>query len=57
MNSWKFNSIAQHVLRIVFHKQLNIEYSDIYKTIKDINADGEIETKDGKKFKLVLQEI
>jgi hypothetical protein len=58
MQSWKFNSIAQAVLRVHIMRSLNIAYTDVYKTIKDVYLpSGIIETKDGKKYKLVLEEI
>lgn len=60
MNSWKFNSTAQTFLRIAISNQLNIPISDIYKTVKSLDFymhSSIIETKDGKKYTLVLQEI
>jgi hypothetical protein len=60
MNSWKFNSTAQTFLRIAISNQLNIPISDIYKTVKSLDSylnENVIETKDGKKYILVLEEI
>lgn len=60
MNSWKLNSIANYSLRLTIAKSLNIPIADVYKTVKDVlnltNA-SYILTKDGKKYKLVLEEI
>jgi hypothetical protein len=57
MNSWKLNSHASHYFKQAVTKGLFINYSDIYKTIKDIDENGVIETKDGKKYQLELKEI
>lgn len=57
MNSWKLNGIAGHTTRFAICKGLGIPHTDIYKTVKNISPGGIIETKDGKKYKLVLDEI
>lgn len=57
MNSWKLNSIAAHVFRQSVCRSLAINHMDIYKTLKDVNLYGIIETKDGKKYQLVLKEL
>jgi predicted transcriptional regulator len=57
MNSWKLNSNAGFYFRQEICKGLNIHYNEIYKTIKDIDHNGVIETKDGKKYQLELKEI
>lgn len=57
MNSWKLNSIANYVLRQTIANKLNIPLKDVYMTVKDILASNIIETKDSKKYKLVLEEI
>jgi hypothetical protein len=57
MQSWKLNSIANYVLRQTIAKNLNIPLSDVYKTVEDILASNVIKTKDGKKYKLVLEEV
>ena len=57
MNSWKLNGHAGHYFRQAVIKGLCINHSDIYKTIKDIDKNGVIETKDGKKYQLELKEI
>lgn len=57
MNSWKLNGIAGHLTRQAIIKKLNINFTQIYKTIKSIDNNGVIETHDGKKYKLELIEI
>jgi len=60
MQSWKFNSIANYSLRIAIATSLNIPFSDVYKTVRDIDNNGfrcTVKTKNGKKYKLVLEEI
>ena len=57
MNSWKLNGNAGHYFREAVCKGLNIHHTEIYKTVKDIDRDGVIETKDGKKYQLELKEI
>lgn len=39
MNSWKFNSIAQTVLRKAVARYFEIEYSDVYKKVTYIDRD------------------
>lgn len=56
MNSWKLNNIAQYHLRISIANSLNIPLIDVYKTVKAM-YNNQILTKDGKKYKLVLEEI
>jgi hypothetical protein len=56
MNSWKLNSHAQYHLRVAIADSLKIPLNDVYKTVKGINHKT-IETKDGKKYELVLKEI
>ena len=58
MDSWKFNSTAQALLRGTISDNLKIPYLDVYKTVKTFNTHTSIiETKDGKKYQLVLKEI
>ncbi len=57
MNSYKLNGHAGHYFREAVCKGLNIHFSEIYKTIKNIDQNGVIETKDGKKYQLELKEI
>lgn len=63
MNAYKLNGMAGHCLRMTICKFLNIHWSDIYKTVKNIYATSEIEkpviieTKEGKKYELILKEI
>ena len=55
MNSWKFNSAAQSVLKVAVAKHFNIEYSDVYKKVTHIDRDF-IYIKD-KKYKVTLKEV
>lgn len=57
MNSWKLNGIAGHHFRQAVCKSLDITFTEIYRTIKFIDKDGIIQTKDGKKYQLKLEEI
>lgn len=57
MNSWKLNGIAGHLTRQAIIEKLNISFTDIYKTVKSISNDRVIETHDGKKYRIVLEEI
>ncbi len=59
MNSWRFNSSAANVLRTAIYNSLKINPLDVYKTVKSVGTYSPdiIETKDGKKYKLVLEEI
>jgi predicted transcriptional regulator len=57
MNSWKLNSLAGHLTRQAIIKKLNINNTEIYKTVKSIDNNGIIETHDGKKYVLVLKEL
>ena len=61
MNSYKLNAMAGHYFRMTIRKFLNIEWHDIYKTVKSISSTGQspcvIETKNGKKYELILKEI
>ena len=58
MNSWKYQSDAKQLTTLAITKGLNITHTEIYKTLKSFNFyTGIIETKDGKKYTLVLQEI
>jgi DNA-binding IclR family transcriptional regulator len=57
MNSWKLNGIAGHLTRQAIIKKLNINNTEIYKTVKSIDYNGIIETKEGKKYVLVLKKL
>ena len=58
MQSWKFNHTIKWVGTEAIVKGLGITYSEVYRTLRDVNVmQGTIETKDGKKYKLVLEEI
>jgi len=63
MNAYKLNGHAGHYFRSAVCKSLNIHCTDIYKTIKsvttgyNVNDPTIVETKDGKKYELILKEI
>lgn len=57
MNAYRFNSVAQYHLRKCISKELQIDYSDVYRVVKDIDYEGLITTKDGKKYKLGLRRV
>lgn len=56
MNAYRFNSMAQYYLKKAISEQLNINISDIYKIVKNIEGNI-VETKDDKKYKITLTEI
>jgi len=56
MQSWKFNSTARSVLMEGIAASLKIPYSDVYKTIRNMNSNF-IKTKDGKIYKVILKEV
>jgi len=58
MNSWKLNSSVGHIARKAICDGLRIPHSRIYKEVRFMCAyNGIIQTKDGKKYKLILKEI
>lgn len=57
MNSYKLNGIAGHTCRAAICESLKIRPVDIYKVVKNIDRNGVIETTDGTKFKLKLEQI
>lgn len=57
MNSWKLNGMAGHLTRAAICKGLGIPFTEIYKTVKSVKVDGTIETHEGKKYELKLEEI
>ena len=57
MNSFKLNGMAGHLTRQAIIKGLNISFTEIYKVVKSVDSEGIIETKDGKKYKLMLTEL
>lgn len=57
MNSWKLNGQAGHYFRDAVCKGLNIQHTEIYKTVKSIDNHGVIETYDGKKYQLELKPL
>jgi hypothetical protein len=57
MNAYKLNGIAGHMFRKAVCDELKIEFSDIYKTVKNLESDGTILLHNGRKFKLGLIEF
>ena len=58
MNAYKLHGQASGMLISAICKHLNIAFSDVYKTLKNIDRQtGIIETKDGKKYKIKLEEV
>ena len=57
MNSWKLIGIVGQLTREAINKGLGIQSTEIYKVVKSISTDGTIETHNGKKYKLKLEEI
>ena len=57
MNAYLFNGRAGQVFRQSIVNHLKINHSQIYRVVKSININGIIETKDGRKYKLKLEEI
>jgi len=58
MNAYKLHGQGSTLLISIICKHLGIGWSQIYKALKDIDRNtGIIETKDGRKFKVVLEEI
>ena len=57
MNAYKLNGMAGHVTRQVICKELQIHQMDLYKTVKNMNSDGFVELKDGRKFRIVLKSL
>ena len=57
MNAFKLNGKVGYLARRAIIEGLGIFSSDIYKEVKDITYKGVIITKDGKKYKLKLEEI
>jgi len=56
MNSWKFNSISQYLLRNAIIKYFKLEPSSIYKAIETIEGTNII-MNNGKIYELTLKEI
>ena len=54
MNSYELNSIAGHHYRKLICETLNVNISNIYKTVKYIDNEGIISLQDGKKYKPIL---
>ena len=57
MNAYKLNGMVGHVCREAICRGLGIPFSDIYLTVKHIDNKGTIYTKDGRAFKLKLEDV
>ena len=57
MNSWRLNSMVGHFARTAINEGLDIHHTEIYKVVKSVSNAGVIETHEGKKYKLTLEEI
>ncbi len=58
MNPFKLNSTIGTVARIAIAESLGISWTEVYKTVKNINCGrNSITTKDGKEYRLVLEEV
>jgi len=49
--------MAGHLARQAINEGLNLHHTQIYKVVKSVNNEGIIETHEGKKYKLTLEEI
>lgn len=56
MNSWKFNSISQYLLRDAIIKYFKLEPSSIYRAVETIEGTNII-MYNGKIYELTLKEI
>lgn len=58
MNAYKYYGRCGYLVSRAIVKKLDIPYSDIYKTLEDIEAkDGVVITKEGKRYELKLVEV
>jgi len=57
VNAYKLNGRAGHYYRKMICESIGIDFTEIYKTVKDIDKDGTIILHDGRKFKPELKEI
>lgn len=57
MNSWKMNANIGTICKRVIIDKLGINFYEIYKAVKNITNTGIIETRDGKKYQLKLEEL
>jgi hypothetical protein len=56
MQSWKFNSTANSILRTAVATSLRIPFTDVYKVIRETKSNYII-LKTGKVYKVTLEEI
>jgi hypothetical protein len=57
MNSYKLNGIAGHLCRSAIVNGLNITFCNIYKEVSHVTNDDIIVIKDGRRFKLKLEQV
>lgn len=58
MNAYKLHGQAGRIFISAICKHLGIAYTEVCRTLKDVNGmTGVIETKDGKQYRIVLEEI
>ena len=57
MNAWKLHGKAGYQFTLAVCRGLKIPVSDIYKALVDVEYDGTIIAKNGKKYILELKEI
>jgi hypothetical protein len=56
MNSYKFNSTSNYILRYVISNFFKINHTEVYKKVKSIDNDI-ITTDNNKKYRITLVEI
>lgn len=58
MNAYKLHGQGGMLLISAICRHLDIDWSEIYRTLKDVDRmTGIIETKEGKKYRIILEEI
>lgn len=57
MNAYKLNGKAGHFFRQAVCEKLGINHTEIYREVKNISDNGIITTREGKKYKLKLEEL
>lgn len=56
MQSWKFNSTANYILRTAVAASLRIPFTDVYKVIRETKSNY-IALKNGKVYEVILKEV
>jgi hypothetical protein len=58
MNAYKLHGQAGRIFISAICKHLGISCTEVYRTLKDVNGmTGIIETKEGKPYRIILEEI